>query len=111
MSGVGMEGNAGGGGIGGAPINTNMSQGLQPVPMSEKSLEEKQAKGDADPWDNFDVQAAFLGPTLWDKRLPYDGQDLKVMKKVASVTDFTLRNKIEWNKQFPGIVRSWNVWT
>jgi len=60
----------------------NNNHGLQqpPVvqPMQEKSLEDKPKGEGMDPWDNFDAQAAFLGPTLWDKRLPYDGQDFKV---------------------------------
>ena len=46
--------------------------------MTEKPLEEAPPKDTLDPWENFDAQAAFLGPTLWDKRLPYDGQDFKV---------------------------------
>lgn len=33
-------------------------------------------KEDGDPW-NVEAQAAFLGPNLWDKTLPYD-TDLKV---------------------------------
>lgn len=33
-------------------------------------------KDDGDPW-NVEAQAAFLGPNLWDKTLPYD-TDLKV---------------------------------
>lgn len=33
-------------------------------------------KEDGDPW-NVEAQAAFLGPNLWDKTLPYDA-DLKV---------------------------------
>lgn len=50
-----------------------------PLPPENTTTEEKAAKADGmDPWDNFDAQAAFLGPTLWDKRLPYDGQDFKV---------------------------------
>lgn len=32
-------------------------------------------KEDGDPWN--EAQAAFLGPNLWDKTLPYDA-DLKV---------------------------------
>lgn len=50
-----------------------------PMPPEENGSEEKAGKGEGmDAWDNFDAQAAFLGPTLWDKRLPYDGQDFKV---------------------------------
>lgn len=33
-------------------------------------------KEDGDPW-SVEAQAAFLGPILWDKTLPYDA-DLKV---------------------------------
>lgn len=46
--------------------------------MPEKSMDEPPAKETVDPWENFDAQSAFLGPTLWDKRVPYDGQDFKV---------------------------------
>lgn len=41
---------------------------------SKDALEEK--KDDSDLWE---TQAAFLGPNLWDKTLPYD-PDLKVQE-------------------------------
>lgn len=41
---------------------------------SKDPLEDK--KDDSDLWE---AQAAFLGPTLWDKTLPYD-PDLKVQE-------------------------------
>ena len=41
----------------------------------EGSPEEK--KYDGELWCNVEEQAAFLGPNLWDKTLPYDA-DLKV---------------------------------
>lgn len=65
-------------GIENAMENGMNNHGLQSLPLSEKSLEEKSKGEGMDPWDNFDAQAAFLGPSLWDKRLPYDGQDFKV---------------------------------
>lgn len=37
---------------------------------------EDKFKEDGDPW-SVEAQAAFLGPILWDKTLPYDA-DLKV---------------------------------
>jgi leukemia factor-related protein len=52
---------------------------------SEKSVEEK-TKEIGDPWENFDAHAAFLGPTLWEKRLPYDGQDFKVTPQDVNYT-------------------------
>jgi hypothetical protein len=41
----------------------------------EGGPEEK--KDDGELWCNVEAQAAFLGPNLWDKTLPYDA-DLKV---------------------------------
>jgi leukemia factor-related protein len=41
----------------------------------EGGPEEK--KDDGEVWCNVEAQAAFLGPNLWDKTLPYDS-DLKV---------------------------------
>lgn len=47
--------------------------------MQNKPTDENPTtKETTDPWDNFDAQQAFLGPNLWDKRLPYDGSDFKV---------------------------------
>jgi hypothetical protein len=61
-----------------APLPQQQPQAQAPLEnIHEKSPEDK-TKETADPWDNFDAHAAFLGPTLWDKRLPYDGQDFKV---------------------------------
>ncbi|XP_015438943.1 PREDICTED: thyrotroph embryonic factor [Dufourea novaeangliae] len=47
-------------------------------PMITSSLKGKEEKKDADGelWGNVEAQAAFLGPNLWDKTLPYDA-DLK----------------------------------
>lgn len=45
----------------------------------------KEEKKDADGelWGNVEAQAAFLGPNLWDKTLPYDA-DLKVLNHVCT---------------------------
>lgn len=61
-----------------ATLMHQQPQGLQGDTMPDKPMDEPPAKDTTDPWENFDAQAAFLGPTLWDKRLPYDGQDFKV---------------------------------
>ncbi|XP_037904436.1 hepatic leukemia factor isoform X9 [Hermetia illucens] len=45
-------------------------------------------KEDGDPW-NVEAQAAFLGPNLWDKTLPYDA-DLKY----ADLDEFLSENNI-----------------
>jgi len=37
---------------------------------------------DGELWNNVEAQAAFLGPNLWDKTLPYDA-DLKVLNHVC----------------------------
>lgn len=58
---------------------------------SEKSVEEK-TKEIGDPWENFDAHAAFLGPTLWEKRLPYDGQDFKL--EYVDLEEFLTENGI-----------------
>ncbi|CAG7830187.1 unnamed protein product [Allacma fusca] len=58
---------------------------------NEKNGEEK-TKEMIDPWDNFDAHSAFLGPTLWDKRLPYDGQDFKL--EYMELEDFLSENGI-----------------
>ena len=55
------SGNSGGGGGGGGGGSS-----------------EEKPKDMLDPWENFDAHSAFLGPTLWDKRVPYDGNDFKV---------------------------------
>ncbi|XP_037904434.1 hepatic leukemia factor isoform X7 [Hermetia illucens] len=48
-------------------------------------------KEDGDPW-NVEAQAAFLGPNLWDKTLPYDA-DLKVTQ-YADLDEFLSENNI-----------------
>ncbi|CAO1412829.1 unnamed protein product [Diamesa tonsa] len=48
-------------------------------------------KEDGDPW-NVEAQAAFLGPNLWDKTLPYD-TDLKV-HQYADLDEFLSENGI-----------------
>ncbi|XP_055688548.1 hepatic leukemia factor isoform X7 [Lutzomyia longipalpis] len=48
-------------------------------------------KEDGDPW-NVEAQAAFLGPNLWDKTLPYDA-DLKVHQYV-DLDEFLSENNI-----------------
>lgn len=48
-------------------------------------------KEDGDPW-NVEAQAAFLGPNLWDKTLPYDS-DLKV-HQYADLDEFLSENGI-----------------
>ena len=48
-------------------------------------------KEDGDPW-NVEAQAAFLGPNLWDKTLPYD-TDLKVTH-VSILSYLTHKQKI-----------------
>ena len=40
----------------------------------------EQKKDDTELWSQVEAQAAFLGPNLWDKTLPYDA-DLKVCDK------------------------------
>ncbi|XP_021955002.1 hepatic leukemia factor isoform X2 [Folsomia candida] len=66
------------------------TQGIQGE-MPEAPMEEPPAKDTIDPWENFDAQTAFLGPTLWDKRVPYDGQDFK---EYVDLEEFLTENGI-----------------
>ncbi|XP_076652637.1 thyrotroph embryonic factor isoform X5 [Halictus rubicundus] len=55
----------------------------------------KEEKKDADGelWGNVEAQAAFLGPNLWDKTLPYDA-DLKVLNHYVDLDEFLSENGI-----------------
>lgn len=44
---------------------------------------EEKKDADGELWGNVEAQAAFLGPNLWDKTLPYDA-DLKVLNHVCT---------------------------
>ncbi|KAF7397518.1 hypothetical protein HZH68_008740 [Vespula germanica] len=46
---------------------------------------EEKKDADGELWGNVEAQAAFLGPNLWDKTLPYDA-DLKVLNHVCTKT-------------------------
>lgn len=46
---------------------------------------EEKKDADGELWGNVEAQAAFLGPNLWDKTLPYDA-DLKVLNHVCITT-------------------------
>lgn len=74
------------------PALLHHPQGLQTEMQSEKPMDEPLTKDTTDPWENFDAQAAFLGPTLWDKRLPYDGQDFKL--EYVDLEEFLTENGI-----------------
>ncbi|XP_029168144.1 thyrotroph embryonic factor isoform X5 [Nylanderia fulva] len=70
-------------------------------PMITSSLKGKQGKdgpeekkdADGELWGNVEAQAAFLGPTLWDKSLPYDA-DLKVLNHYVDLDEFLSENGI-----------------
>ncbi|XP_023314554.1 hepatic leukemia factor-like isoform X10 [Trichogramma pretiosum] len=53
--------------------------------------EKKEAEGEL--WGNVEAQAAFLGPNLWDKTLPYDA-DLKVLNHYVDLDEFLSENGI-----------------
>lgn len=55
------------------PGKTNCKEG------SDKS------KDDSELWSTVEAQAAFLGPNIWDKTLPYDS-DLKVSLYLVAPT-------------------------
>lgn len=48
---------------------------------------EEKKDADGELWGNVEAQAAFLGPNLWDKTLPYDA-DLKVLNHVCIKTRY-----------------------
>ncbi|XP_076679985.1 thyrotroph embryonic factor isoform X5 [Andrena cerasifolii] len=70
-------------------------------PMITSSLKAKQGKdgldekkdADGELWGNVEAQAAFLGPNLWDKTLPYDA-DLKVLNHYVDLDEFLSENGI-----------------
>ncbi|XP_020710003.2 hepatic leukemia factor isoform X5 [Athalia rosae] len=69
-------------------------------PMITSSLKGKQGKDvpeekkdDGELWGNVEAQAAFLGPNLWDKTLPYDA-DLKVLNHYVDLDEFLSENGI-----------------
>ncbi|XP_011691232.1 PREDICTED: thyrotroph embryonic factor isoform X1 [Wasmannia auropunctata] len=70
-------------------------------PMITSSLKGKQGKdgpeekkdADGELWGNVEAQAAFLGPNLWDKTLPYDA-DLKVLNHYVDLDEFLSENGI-----------------
>ncbi|XP_014218948.1 hepatic leukemia factor-like isoform X2 [Copidosoma floridanum] len=53
--------------------------------------EKKDADGEL--WGNVEAQAAFLGPNLWEKTLPYDA-DLKVLNHYVDLDEFLSENGI-----------------
>lgn len=46
--------------------------------------ESPEKKDETELWSNVEAQAAFLGPNLWEKTLPYD-TDLKVIAFLLKV--------------------------
>ncbi|XP_025267046.1 thyrotroph embryonic factor isoform X5 [Camponotus floridanus] len=54
---------------------------------------EEKKDADGELWGNVEAQAAFLGPTLWDKSLPYDA-DLKVLNHYVDLDEFLSENGI-----------------
>ncbi|XP_046435417.1 thyrotroph embryonic factor isoform X18 [Neodiprion pinetum] len=53
----------------------------------------EEKKDDGELWGNVEAQAAFLGPNLWDKTLPYDA-DLKVLNHYVDLDEFLSENGI-----------------
>jgi hypothetical protein len=52
-----------------------------------KDVPDEKKDADGELWGNVEAQAAFLGPNLWDKTLPYDA-DLKVLNHVCTKTRY-----------------------
>ncbi|XP_057334632.1 thyrotroph embryonic factor-like isoform X2 [Microplitis mediator] len=79
----------------------NLYNGSAGDPMITSSLKGKQNKdgpeekkdADGELWGNVEAQAAFLGPNLWDKTLPYDA-DLKVLNHYVDLDEFLSENGI-----------------
>ncbi|KAL5282494.1 HLF family protein [Megaselia abdita] len=62
--------------IGGRDSNYPLISGINGKSGNKEVCTDEKFKEDGDPW-SVEAQAAFLGPILWDKTLPYDA-DLKV---------------------------------
>ncbi|XP_076679986.1 thyrotroph embryonic factor isoform X6 [Andrena cerasifolii] len=60
--------------------------------QGKDGLDEKK-DADGELWGNVEAQAAFLGPNLWDKTLPYDA-DLKVLNHYVDLDEFLSENGI-----------------
>ncbi|XP_015126013.1 thyrotroph embryonic factor isoform X4 [Diachasma alloeum] len=54
---------------------------------------EEKKDADGELWGNVEAQAAFLGPNIWDKTLPYDA-DLKVLNHYVDLDEFLSENGI-----------------
>lgn len=61
---------------------------------SSNSKDNDDKKEDHELWSNVEAQAAFLGPNLWDKTLPYDA-DLKV-QEVSKQRNHTFFSGFAW---------------
>ncbi|XP_065076887.1 hepatic leukemia factor isoform X6 [Ochlerotatus camptorhynchus] len=78
--------------IGGRDSNYPLISGTNGKSSNNKDIcGDDKHKEDGDPW-NVEAQAAFLGPNLWDKTLPYDS-DLKV-HQYADLDEFLSENGI-----------------
>ncbi|XP_046751283.1 hepatic leukemia factor isoform X12 [Diprion similis] len=84
----------------GVPARKFCSYTVPGDPMITSSLKGKQGKDipeekkdDGELWGNVEAQAAFLGPNLWDKTLPYDA-DLKVLNHYVDLDEFLSENGI-----------------
>lgn len=60
---------------------------LRSLGKQGKDGPEEKKDADGELWGNVEAQAAFLGPNLWDKTLPYDA-DLKVLNHVCTKTRY-----------------------
>ncbi|XP_058793066.1 hepatic leukemia factor-like isoform X3 [Phymastichus coffea] len=84
----------------GDPMITSSLKG-KPDTFTHRILNRKQGKdgpdekkdADGELWGNVEAQAAFLGPNLWDKTLPYDA-DLKVLNHYVDLDEFLSENGI-----------------
>ncbi|XP_043285960.1 thyrotroph embryonic factor-like isoform X8 [Venturia canescens] len=63
------------------------------VGKQSKDGPEEKKDADGELWGNVEAQAAFLGPNLWDKTLPYDA-DLKVLNHYVDLDEFLSENGI-----------------
>ncbi|KAH0535868.1 hypothetical protein KQX54_019784 [Cotesia glomerata] len=64
-----------------------------PACKQNKDGPEEKKDADGELWGNVEAQAAFLGPNLWDKTLPYDA-DLKVLNHYVDLDEFLSENGI-----------------
>ncbi|XP_074651346.1 thyrotroph embryonic factor-like [Tubulanus polymorphus] len=85
-----------GAGFGGSLILKTLLENPDLLKAPEPN-EDKKNKGES---GIYDASAAFLGPTLWDKTIPFDGDDFKF--EYMDLDEFLHENGLNNNEQLKG---------